>query len=783
MKTRASFRSRAELRAEQYTPRMAPALSLRVFLGSLAASVAVPSLAQDVTFSRDVAPIFYERCVLCHRANDVAPMSLVSWEDARPWARSIARQVASRRMPPFHAEPGDFAFANDVSLSQEEIDTVVAWVEQGASEGDPSTLPDLPDFEQLSAEHRLGPADAVLEARESFVLEPGSDLQRAFVLENPYDEDVWLAAIDYDTRSPAVHHLLAVTDPTGQAKAFDTEDPGAGFAVSLTGGEGSDRLMSLYMNGASFLGSWAPGWVARSFGDDVGIRLRRGHDIVLQIHYWNGTDETIEHRPQVGLYFNRQPVRRTLRSGGPAADPEIFIRAGDADARHTDDWIAPADLHVHSASPHMHFLGKSMHLSAVFPDGGEKVLLDVPRFRFEWQATYAYQEPVFLPKGTRVRMISVHDNSAANPDNPSSPPRDVTFGERSTDEMAECILHYTYVDEEITSPTDELERIDEYLETLTQTPNDARLRLHVGRLLVAAERTDESIEHLAAATRLAPDYLPAGEALAGALERLGNLEAAAAELERLVARAPNAHNVALELARIEERTGKSSAAVARYTALATNADAPPLLRARAHFRTGNVLADRGEAASARREFRAAIALEPSLLEAHLNLATLLGRDRQFSGAFSSYETVVDLDPLHRAARMNLAIAGLLSGQDRAVVDRLEEGLELLPKDVEMIHLTARVLATSRDAAVRNAKRALELAQIAFASEPTPERAATLAMALAESGRFTEAVAVQQQLVQGMERASRDDLLPRARARLEAYERGEPCRAPWLSDSP
>jgi uncharacterized cupin superfamily protein/mono/diheme cytochrome c family protein len=402
-------------------------------------SLALHAAPADVTYSEDVAPIFLERCGDCHRPGGMAPMALTSYRAARPWARAIRREVASERMPPFHARGADYALQDDISLSRQQIDTVLAWVDQGAAEGDPKAMPPLPDYVARAA---AKPApDLFLEFPGEFSVPPGADLQRAFVIRNTSDRDLWVNGVDYEPDlNPAVHHMFAFTDPTGLGWQYQDQDPEPGFLGSIDGGEGTDRMMAIFVAGGGGFGGWAPGAGITLYGKGIGQLLPAGTDIILQYHYWNGTDEPLTHRPRIGLYLHDGPVERILQFAGPSANQKLAIRPGDTDSTSYGNWTAGEDMLVLGVMPHMHFLGKSMKLTMHEPDGKVSTLVDVPRYDFEWQTVYRYQEPIPIAKGTRVEMVAVHDNSAENPANPHSPPRLTMFGERSDDEMADGTL-------------------------------------------------------------------------------------------------------------------------------------------------------------------------------------------------------------------------------------------------------------------------------------------------------------------------------------------------------
>ncbi|HEX2466139.1 MAG TPA: cupin domain-containing protein [Thermoanaerobaculia bacterium] len=408
---------------------------------AIAQSAVSATAASTPTFTSDVAPIFFDRCGECHRDGGMAPMPLTSYDAARPWAKAIRREVASRRMPPFHAAPGDFRFSNDISLSDAEIATVLAWIDGGAPPGDAAVMPPLPDYAARAAAKPA--ADLVWEYPQSFTIAPGADLQRAFVVRNTTDHDLWIAGVDYMPEpSPSVHHMFAFTDPSGLGRKFEAEakDGEPGFLGSVDGGAGTDTMMAIFQAGGGGLGGWALGAGVVHYPAGTGQLLPRGTDVVLQYHYWNGSEKAQVHQPKIGLYLAKGPVEKIVEFGGPAADDHLDIRAGDAESVHRADWTANEDVEVIGAMPHMHFLGKSMRLTLHYPDGVSKTLLDVPRFDFAWQTVYRLEQPLLLPKGTRVEMVAAHDNSAGHQGQRYTPPKNTRFGERSDDEMCDGIL-------------------------------------------------------------------------------------------------------------------------------------------------------------------------------------------------------------------------------------------------------------------------------------------------------------------------------------------------------
>lgn len=366
------------------------------------------------------------------------------------------------------------------------------------------------------------------------------------------------------------------------------------------------------------------------------------------------------------------------------------------------------------------------------------------------------------------------------------------------------------------SALERLERRDEAMEhfqtALRLAPENPQLHHHLGRVLRAGGELETALEHLQAAVQLVPDFDLAWADLASTwaqkgelekaaaayarvvelvpesaaarvrraevLEALGRNAAAAGELGEVVARDPDAVEVALKLARLEADLGRQEAALARYEDLLTR-DLAPALEGRVYFHRGNLLAAGGEPGRALEEYRRAVERDPSLVEAHFNLGTLLGRQGRFREAAVAYDRVVELDGDHHKARLNQITALLLARDDAAARRRVEAAVELYPREAAYVHLLAQLLATSSNPQVRDGARALELADGLFQTHRVPEYAQAVAMALAELGRFEEAVNVQSQVLQWVRRAGQPP--PALERQLSLYRAGKPCRSPWLDE--
>jgi mono/diheme cytochrome c family protein len=402
-----------------------------------ASGKAAPKRAGKITYSGHVAAILQKNCVPCHRPSEVAPFSLTGYEDAKKRARLIAAVAKSRLMPPWKADSHG-EFRNERRLTDEEIAALETWANTGAPPGRKKEIPLPPQF--TSGWH-FGKPDAIIQMPESYRLEPeGRDVYRCFVIPTGYDEDRYITALDFRPGNRAVvHHIIAYADTTGAARGLDAQDPDPGYHT--TGG-GPGFLP------AGWLGGWAPGNAPSMTPEGTGILLPKGADIVLEVHYnKNGKWET--DRSRVGLYFAKKPVDKRIRV--LAVINGIFrIPPGDAD--HVVKASAPVreNITLLAVTPHMHLLGRQMTVTAEWPDKTTKQLVHIPGWDFNWQITYEFKEPIRLPGGSQLRLVARYDNSESNPRNPNRPPKEVRWGEQTTDEMCIAFAGYTVDSEHLT---------------------------------------------------------------------------------------------------------------------------------------------------------------------------------------------------------------------------------------------------------------------------------------------------------------------------------------------
>ncbi|HEY6065562.1 MAG TPA: ascorbate-dependent monooxygenase [Thermoanaerobaculia bacterium] len=396
-----------------------------------------------VTFSNQVVRILQDHCQTCHRTGGIAPFALVSYGDAYENREKIVEQTSQRIMPPWHVDGRCAAYEDDPSLTAAEIETLSRWFEAGAPQGNPR---DLPPARTFPDGWELGPPDHVLAMPEPMTPDfANGDVYRCFVLPTSFAEDRYVSAVEVlPGVREMVHHVILFVDTAGAARALDERDPGPGY--SCFGGPGFDVSLA-----SSSLGGWVPGNRPRRLPDGVGMPLPRGSNVVMQVHYSSKSGVRRPDTSTVGLYFASGVVHKRLLFL-PVINQSFLIPAGASDHEVTAAIpFLPFPVHAVTVTPHMHLLGRTMNVRATRPDGRSVCLASVPDWDFHWQATYTYRTPVELPFGSRIDLSARYDNSAANPENPNSPPRDVRWGENTTDEMCIAFLGVT-LDEEDLAP-------------------------------------------------------------------------------------------------------------------------------------------------------------------------------------------------------------------------------------------------------------------------------------------------------------------------------------------
>ena len=391
-----------------------------LFAACMAMPLCAATASSVPTFSKDVAPLFYKNCTGCHRPGETAPMSLLTYKDARPWAASIAEKVLNRSMPPWLADPHFGKFENARALSPEEIRTISTWAKNGAPEGDARDLPPAPKFPEG---WHIGKPDMVIAMNEDYAVPAeGVIAYQNFRVETTLDEDKWVQAAEIRPGNRAiVHHVIVyMREPGGPP-------PQPGRTVVS---DGRDPLLV----------GFAPGEQPAVYPANEAKLLKKGTTLIFQMHYTpNGKAAT--DRTSVGLVFAKEPPAHKVVTS-KSMNTSFVLPPGDPNHEVVSSWTAPEDVHINVFMPHMHLRGKDFKYTVVYPDGRSEVVLNVPRYDFNWQLVYKLAEPLALPKGSKLECVAHFDNSANNKFNPD-PSKEVKWGPQTWEEMMIGWFDYT----------------------------------------------------------------------------------------------------------------------------------------------------------------------------------------------------------------------------------------------------------------------------------------------------------------------------------------------------
>ena len=433
--------------------------------------------APAVTFNREVAPLVFQHCAVCHRPGQPGPFPLLTYADVRSHARQIVGVTSRGYMPPWPPEAGTHRLRDERRLTAGQIQIFADWLAAGTPEGDPHDLPAPP---QWSAEWQLGPPDAVARMPLKYQLAAdGPDVYRNFVLPVALPAAKYVRAVEFRPVNPRiVHHAFMQVDRRGGSRKLDGRDGQPGFGgMNLPGGVEM-------MPGDYFL-SWQPGKIASAEEPGYGWPLAPGDDFVLEAHLKpSGKVEDLQ--CEIGLYFTEiAPTNQTVVFA--LKNYNLLIPPGVSNYVAEDEFILPVPVELRYIFPHAHFLGRTLAAYATRPGGSPEALIRIPDWDFNWQADYRYAEPVRLPAGSTLRMHYEYDNSPGNARNPGAPPHEVRYGPQSADEMAELTLQVRVADAAAGAQlraayeTNKARRFRGYAEfRLAQNPRDAAARKDLG---------------------------------------------------------------------------------------------------------------------------------------------------------------------------------------------------------------------------------------------------------------------------------------------------------------
>jgi hypothetical protein len=408
---------------------------------ALVPTIATADGVANPTFTKDIAPIFQQKCEACHRPDSMAPMSLMTYEEARPWARSIKTRVEARQMPPWSIDKtaGIQEFKNDRSLSDDQIATIERWIDAGAPKGDPRDMPapvKWPDDQGWNFAKAFGQSEPDLVIHSTPWTQKGgaNDTWWRPVVATGLTEDRWVRAIEIRPSTvkgrKITHHAIArlQQDETDAIAQVDVDPNGQ-------------------LQAGTFM-EWAVGKQGEMMRPNSGKLMKAGAKIVWDIHYSSG-GEDITDDVQLGIYFypkGQEPKLRQVlhvmgatNAGGVDIPPNVV--------KSTEGFfVMKGNGRVESYQPHMHLRGKAMQMSAILPSGQVQLLSAVKDFNFNWMTSYLYADDAapLLPKGTILKIEAWHDNTAANKNNPD-PNVWVGYGDRTVDEMAHAWVNVTYM--------------------------------------------------------------------------------------------------------------------------------------------------------------------------------------------------------------------------------------------------------------------------------------------------------------------------------------------------
>jgi hypothetical protein len=410
-------------------------IAAALWFGALVAAApqyAKPSAADVPTFSKDVAPILYTHCTDCHRPGEIAPMSLMTYQDARPWARAIRDEVGDGTMPPWHAEAPHGTFLNERRLSDGEKDTLLKWAANGAPEGDPKDLPPLPTY---ADGWMIGTPDAIFEVDEPYTVPAEGIVQYEYLyVATNFKEPKWVQAIEVRPGARSVvHHALVFYRAVPDIERTPVLRPNVAQSRLPMPTARGQRPPRAGLPPQRLLATYAPGTNPQHAPEGTAFRLEPGGILELQMHYTTTGEATVD-RTKIGLVFAKNPEGLREVRASHFLNATLQLPAGAADVAVDAELTFLQETTVWGLFPHTHLRGTKWRYVLEMPDGTRKIVLDVPRYNFNWQTYYLFTEPLQVPQGAKLVSTAWYDNSPANRSNPD-PTVDVTWGDQTWEEM------------------------------------------------------------------------------------------------------------------------------------------------------------------------------------------------------------------------------------------------------------------------------------------------------------------------------------------------------------
>jgi len=402
-----------------------------VLVTGISAVAGNTSSTSPVTFNKDVLPILQKNCQSCHRPGEVAPMSLLTYDSTRPWAKAIKTAVLSKKMPPWFAGATPRHFTNERKLTESEISTLVAWTDGGAIEGDAKDRPAPMHFQDG---WNIKP-DIIVEMPHEFQVPATGDVDNYYIIaKGSFTEDTWASSAEVrPSNRQVVHHMRVWIRPAGSHWLEGLE---YGVPMSLTEAFKTSRAGARSNSGADqeILAKYNPGLEPQSFAiEDVAKFIPKGSDIVFEAHYITNGKPAVD-QSRIGIVLSKSAPARRYATVASLSQGKIVIPPGDSNYEARQEVTLTYDAKLAWMQPHMHLRGKDYRLTAHYPSGESEVLLDT-KYNFDWQIGYQFDQPVVLPKGTRLLAVSHFDNSPNNRFNPD-PNAEVHWGLQSYNEMS-----------------------------------------------------------------------------------------------------------------------------------------------------------------------------------------------------------------------------------------------------------------------------------------------------------------------------------------------------------
>ncbi len=391
---------------------------------------------QTITWSSDAAKIIYTKCTNCHRTGGIAPFTLESYQESLDNSSSIKRVVNSGAMPPWPPDPNYSVFAHTRSLSNTQKANLINWIDNGMPRGDILKEPSLPIYPNNG--DLAGTPDASHMA-PLFSIKAPNDIYQCFVIKNKETVDRFINAMEVvPGNRNAVHHVLVYYDNTGQAKKLDDASLEPGYASF--GGIG--------VNSAELIGAWVPGSVPTQYPKGMGVKLPAGGDIVVQIHYPKDADGQMDQTLLKLFYSKESKTRQVFISPildhlGTLTNGPLIIPANTIKTFNAEYTVNNLKATLLSVAPHMHLIGKSIEVYSLSPSNIKTNLIKINNWDFHWQGSYSFPKPIILNPGSKLMSHATYDNTSNNRNNPNSPPKLVTLGEKTTDEM--MLVYFTFL--------------------------------------------------------------------------------------------------------------------------------------------------------------------------------------------------------------------------------------------------------------------------------------------------------------------------------------------------